>query len=232
MRPIVSFIGWHNAGKTTIIRGVAQNLRERGYKIAVIKATKHTDISLQRPGSDTSLYRQDGMEGVALVGPEEIALFQDNTGEPLKHLAFRMFPQADLVIGEGFKDAAEIPKIEVAGGATAEPPLRNTVSGVIAVVADSPRQGPVMFRPDQIQEISDFLERRFLNRRNRGEVSLFVDGVEIPLKRFVRRALTGIVHGFVQSLKFTDGAREVEIRLYTERYVDPPDSSVSTERRS
>ena len=212
MTPILTFIGWHNSGKTTVIREVVRRLRDRGYKIAVIKSTKHRGLNLDSPGSDSYLYGKDGIESVALVCPDELILFQENTGENLRHLAFRLFPDADLVIGEGFKHASGIPKIEVTRADTSKEPLRELVSDVRAVVSDYEVSFDKVFKISRIAELTDFIENSFLNDK-KDDVCLFVDGREVSLNNFVRNSLKGIIFGFINCLKFTQGAQKLEIRI-------------------
>jgi molybdopterin-guanine dinucleotide biosynthesis protein B len=212
MTPILTFIGWHNSGKTTVIREVVRRLRDRGYKIAVIKSTKHRGLNFDSPGSDSYLYGKDGIESVALICPDELILFQENTGEDLKHLAFRLFPDADLVIGEGFKHVSGIPKIEVARADESKEPLRESVSDVRAVVSDYEVSFDRVFKTSRIAELTDFIENSFLND-NKDDVCLFLDGREISLNNFVRNSLKGIIFGFINCLKFTKGAQKLEIRI-------------------
>jgi molybdopterin-guanine dinucleotide biosynthesis protein B len=213
--PIVTFIGRHNTGKTTLIRAVTRHLRARGYRVAVIKSTKHGHLEVHRPGSDSALFRADGVPGVALVGPEEIVLWQEPTREPIAHLAFRLFPDADIIICEGFKHAPDIPKIEVTRAAVSRELLKETVPGVIAVVADTAIDWNPAFRPDQDQEIAAFLENRYLasGPGPDEDVVLFVDQRLIPLNRYVRKSLLGTLSGFISALKGTNGAEELEIRI-------------------
>jgi|AntAceMinimDraft_9_1070365.scaffolds.fasta_scaffold00502_5 molybdopterin-guanine dinucleotide biosynthesis protein B len=212
MTPILTFIGWHNSGKTTVIREVVRRLRDRGYKIAVIKSTKHRGLNLDSPGSDSYLYGKDGIESVALICPDELILFQENTGENLKHLAFRFFPDADLVIGEGFKHASGIPKIEVTRADASKESLRGSVSDVRAVVSDYEISFDKVFKTSRITELTDFIENSFLNDK-KDDVCLFVDGCEISLNNFVRNSLKGIIFGFINCLKFTQDAQKLEIRI-------------------
>ena len=212
MTPILTFIGWHNSGKTTVIRKVVRRLRDRGYKIAVIKSTKHRGLNLDSPGSDSYLYGKDDIESVALICPDELILFQENTGENLKHLAFRLFPDADLVIGEGFKHASGIPKIEVTRPDASKEPLCESVSDVRAVVSDYEVSFDRVFKISQIAELTDFIENSFLNDK-KDDVCLFVDGREISLNNFVRNSLKGIIFGLINCLKFTQGAQKLEIRI-------------------
>lgn len=213
MTPILAFIGWHNSGKTTAIREVVRRLRDRGYKIAVIKSTKHRGLNLDSPGSDSYLYGKDGIESIALVCPDELILFQENTGENLRHLAFRLFPDADLVIGEGFKHASGIPKIEVTRADISKEPLRESISDVRAVVSDYEVSFDKVFKISQIAELTDFIENSFMNNK-KDDVCLFVNGREISLNNFVCNSLKGMILGFINCLKFTQGAQKLEIRIW------------------
>ena len=212
MTPILTFIGWHNSGKTTLIREVVRRLRDRGYKIAVIKSTKHRGLNLDSPGSDSCLYGKDGIESVALICPDDLILFQENTGEDLKHLAFRLFPDVDLVIGEGFKHASGIPKIEVTRADESKEPLRESISDVRAVVSDYEVSFDKVFKISQVAELTDFIENSFLND-NKNDMCLFVDGREISLNNFVQDSLKGIIFGFINCLKFTRDAQKLEIQI-------------------
>jgi len=212
MTPILTFIGWHNSGKTSLIREVVRRLRDRGYKIAVIKSTKHRGLNLDSPGSDSCLYGKDGIESVALICPDDLILFQENTGEDLKHLAFRLFPDVDLVIGEGFKHASGIPKIEVTRADESKEPLRESISDVRAVVSDYEVSFDKVFKISQVAELTDFIENSFLND-NKNDMCLFVDGREISLNNFVQDSLKGIIFGFINCLKFTRDAQKLEIQI-------------------
>ncbi len=49
MPPVISFIGWHNSGKTTLARQVVALLKAKGYVVAVIKSTKERGIAFDGP---------------------------------------------------------------------------------------------------------------------------------------------------------------------------------------
>ncbi len=163
MLPIITFIGWHNSGKTTLVTKVVAHLKERGYRVAVIKSTKETGIAFDAPGTDTARHRQAGADMVLLVAPDQMTMVTGKTDESLVDLAQRFCSDVDLVIGEGFKRAAGVPKIEVRREGD-QPLLREQVEGVIAmatdlVVPDVP--GCVRFQLDQGLEIADFIEKYF-----------------------------------------------------------------------
>ena len=160
MPPLIAFIGWHNSGKTTLACQVVAHLREKGYAVAVIKSTKESGIAFDQPGSDTFRYREAGAEGVALAAPDQLTVQLRPLACDLPELADRLFPEADIVVAEGFKHA-EVLKIEVRRDEQALL-LRDQVSGVIAVAADPPLAGDHCFRLDQSREIAELIENRLL----------------------------------------------------------------------
>ena len=162
MPPVISFIGWHNSGKTTLARQVVTLLKNRGYTVAVIKSTKESGIVFDSPSTDTAFYKAAGADSVALLAPDQLIVRSNPPGLDLATLAQRLFPEADIVIAEGFKHAASVPKIEVRRDDDT-PLLRDQVAGVIAVATDLPLQEGLRFRLDQSREIADLIMTRFLN---------------------------------------------------------------------
>lgn len=213
MPPIVSFIGWHNSGKTTLAGQVVAHLKQRGYRLAVIKSTKETNIPFDKPGTDTSVYREAGADCVSLVAPDQMVLMTPPPDLNLVALAHRYFADMDIVIAEGFKHARRVPKIEVSRGDTEL--LRNKVKGVIATATDRPITGDYIFRLDESAEIADFIEKRFLDNQQHipDPVVLMINGKKIVLKKFVQENLAGTIVGFVSTLKSTDSVEEIELRI-------------------
>lgn len=213
MPPIVSFIGWHNSGKTTLASQVVQHLQHRGYTVAVIKSTKDQNIGCDQEGTDTEIYRRAGAMGVMLAAPDQMILRTTGQGRNLTTLVHRYFPDVDIVIAEGFKHARRIAKVEVSRGESEL--LRDQVSGVIAVATDRRLVGDYVFRLDESRELADFLEKRFLKgeKNNQERVILMVDGKKIVLKDFVQDILANTVYGLVSSLKTPDTAGKIELRI-------------------
>lgn len=221
MVPIITFIGWHNSGKTTIIQEVVRHLKEENLRVAVIKSTKHTGIEFDRPGSDTDVYRKAGADAVTLIAPDQFVLMtakqDDENDGNLLSLVHRYFYQYDIVIGEGFKHERKIPKIEVIREGAE--PLGEQTHRVIATVSDQQVPGDVVFRPDETRRIAEFIMNKFLVEENKYEetVLLFVNGKKIPMKRFVQDALAGTVYGFVHSLKQTGDIADIELIIQVDR---------------
>lgn len=110
--PVVSVVGWHNAGKTTLIESLVAALKERGLRVAVIKHSQG-HFELDRPGSDSWRYMQAGSDVAVLVGATQMVTIEAYREEPdLGAILARLPVGIDLVITEGFK-RAPTPKIEV-----------------------------------------------------------------------------------------------------------------------
>ncbi len=208
---IIGFTGRHNSGKTTVIRKIIPELKARGYRVGVLKSTHHS-VSFNQPGKDTTLYRQEGVETVALCGPEEIALFQNRQDEGLERTIFRLFPDEDVIILEGFKNEQGIPRIEVA--VESSPELYNEINGVKAVITREAVQGRKVLDPDDPAALTDFIEKEIISPyQKEDEISIFINNRKLPLKLFVKNAVKGLITGFLKSLKFTEGAKKIDIRI-------------------
>ncbi|NDY41690.1 molybdopterin-guanine dinucleotide biosynthesis protein B [Dissulfurirhabdus thermomarina] len=215
MAPFVTFIGRHDSGKTTLARRVARHLLKKGYRVAVLKSTKETGLLPDDPpGTDTAGYREEGVAEVALVAPDGMVLRRKGLRESPRALAFRLFPDADIVLGEGFKHAEGVPKIEVARAEVSRSLLREEVPGVVAVAADFSVEGTSFDLADHAG-VARFIEERFLRPGGgaAGRPRLLVDGREVPLNAYVRGSLAGVLWGFIGALRGTAGAVCAEIRL-------------------
>jgi molybdopterin-guanine dinucleotide biosynthesis protein B len=162
MPPIVSFIGWHNSGKTTLTKQVVAQLKSRGYLVAVIKSTKETGIAVDQPGTDTALYKSIGADAIALLAPDQLIIQRKPPQMELVALAQFLFPEVDIVIAEGFKQASQVPKIEVRRDPEA-PLIFQTVAGVVAIASDLPVSGLKQFGLDQSREIADYIQAQYLS---------------------------------------------------------------------
>ncbi len=110
MSSVVTFIGWHDSGKTTLVKQVVAELKKLGYRVAVIKSSNDSGIQFDTPGTDTFMHKEAGAESVMLVAPDQMVLQTKNSGLSLRTLAHRYFPEVDIVIGEGFKTAKKFLK--------------------------------------------------------------------------------------------------------------------------
>ena len=213
MTAIVSFIGWQDSTKNTLAAGVVTHLKRMGLRVAVIKSSDKSDIRFDTPGTDTFVHRRAGAEEVMLVAPDQMVLLATAKQLSLTTLAHRYFPDADIVIGEGFKEARQIAKIEVI--TNPEQQLRREVSGVIAVATDLDISADYVFKLNEAAEIADFIRKRFIDdeRKRPDKTALLVNGRKIVLKRFIQDSLAGVVAGYIESLKINEELKDIELRI-------------------
>jgi molybdenum cofactor guanylyltransferase/molybdopterin-guanine dinucleotide biosynthesis protein MobB len=143
---VVGVAGWKNSGKTTLVARLVADLVARGYRVATVKHTHH-DISPDETGTDSARHRAAGAHEVALVSPRRWTLngiVRDEDEPPLAAVVAALGP-ADIVIVEGYKQAA-IPKIEVRRSGQGEgAPLANRDPLVFAIASDTAIDGGVDF---------------------------------------------------------------------------------------
>ncbi len=216
MSAIVTFIGWHDSGKTTLASAVVSELKKLGYRVAVIKSSNDSGLEFDTPGTDTYKHKEAGADSVLFVAPDQMVLQTGYSNLSLTTLAHRYFPDVDIVIGEGFKTARKTAKIEVCRNVDQK--LRREVHGVIAVATNLEGvAGDYVFRLDEAPEIAAFIEKRFLlrkgARRQRERTALLVNGHKIPIKDYIQEALAETVHGFVKTLKIGQDIEEIELRI-------------------
>ena len=103
--------GSKNVGKTTLITKLVSRMAQQGMKVAVIKHDGH-DFDCDMPGTDSYAYTHAGAYGAACFSDHRMFVQRVGTGEREEEL-IRFFPDADMILLEGFKDNAAYPKIEV-----------------------------------------------------------------------------------------------------------------------
>lgn len=162
---VFAISGIKNSGKTTLICNLLDIFKEKGIKAAVIKHDGH-EFSADVPGTDTYRQLQTGAYATAVfsAGKFMVVKQQPHTSETE---LMQFFPEADLILLEGFKYST-YPKIEIvrrgnsekcvcdetylmAVATNLEPEKRNALS--------LPEHIPV-FDLDSAEEIADFILSR------------------------------------------------------------------------
>ena len=164
MTQVVSFIGHHNSGKTTILAQVITILLERGFRVGAVKHAPHLD-DMDSRDSDSAHLREAGAEQTLLISGDTCALFWDaDPDKPIERLIERLFAGYDLVLVEGYKHGP-FPKIEIYRRLdTRADPLAGEVE-VMAVVTKEKvavPDGVKVLSPRRPDEVADFIEEKFL----------------------------------------------------------------------
>lgn len=161
----VSFVAKSGTGKTTLLEKVIAHLKEKGYRVGVIKHDAHR-FEIDHPGKDSHRLTAAGADTMLISSPEKLALVKKHEASPgIEELIAAYFRDVDIVLTEGFRRSG-LPKIEVhrkernsdllCRGNSRDPTL-------IAVASDEPLSLDVpVFDLDDPAPIVEFLIDTFL----------------------------------------------------------------------
>jgi len=132
-RKVIAVSGVKNSGKTTVLEKLVAELTARGVKTAVIKHDGHS-FEPDRPGTDTYRHLTAGAVGTAVFDGEkfQVTRYAAVTEEDL----IALFPDADLILLEGFKGSSW-PKVEVVRSGNSDGSVCDP-SALLALVTDLP----------------------------------------------------------------------------------------------
>ena len=211
---IVSIVGYKKSGKTTLVEKMIPIIKSKGYKFGVLKYTGE-GLPQEGESKDTAKFRAAGAEMVGLCGEDHFSLFKagGRPALPLDRLAAFFFPEADLILTEGFKKQP-FPKIALLSDGQEEILLAEVKGVVLATVGPrAVRDDLPHFQPGEAERIVTFLEQRFLRERNEPRIRVWLDGKRIPMKDFVQDIIIRGIMGMVGTLKGFLPARRVDITL-------------------
>jgi molybdopterin-guanine dinucleotide biosynthesis protein MobB len=161
----VSFVAKSGTGKTTLLEKVIRELKNRDYKVGVIKHDAHR-FDIDHPGKDSYRLTAAGADTMLISSPEKLAMIKRHPASPpLDELLETYFGDMDIVLTEGFKKSG-MPKIEInrrersatliCRGEEHDPTL-------IAVASDHPLEVDVpLLDLNNPVEVADFVENTFL----------------------------------------------------------------------
>ena len=162
---VVSFVAKSGTGKTTLLEKVIVHLKERGYRLGVIKHDAHR-FDIDHPGKDSYRLTAAGADTMLISSPEKLAIVKKHAeSPPIEELLATYFDDVDLVLTEGFKKST-MPKIEInrqersttllCRGEEHDPTL-------VAVASDAKLDldVPVLDLNDA-EAVADFIEEKFL----------------------------------------------------------------------
>lgn len=166
MTTVIAIAGHSGSGKTTLIEKLLPVLNKTGLRVATIKHTHH-HVALDSSGKDSWRHKQAGAVASMLLTPSGMQLVTDAIEcVELEPLAQRYFFDMDLVLAEGFSEAAGA-RIEVLRTACCTVPRCAMNDGLIAIVTDADVHMHVPhFNLDDIAGIARFITDTFAPARN------------------------------------------------------------------
>ncbi len=101
--PVIVVVGSKASGKTTVVEGLVRELTKRGYRVATAKHVDIKGFSMDAEGKDTWRHSTAGANPVVSVSDVETAILIKNVGGEFSlDRIFRLMPQVDIIVLEGF----------------------------------------------------------------------------------------------------------------------------------
>ncbi len=230
---LLSISGYHNAGKTTLSLSLCEILKNKGYKIAVIKSSKEKNIFTDIPEKDTWLYREAGIPVVGFFQENIFTLYLNPKNLNLFSLKdwytyfLSLLWNFNLVILEGFKGFDMVHKIWVVKEKSEDlKKIKGEVRNLLGfVVKDELEKWKSLYPEERFflfddkQKIADFIEE--LIKAYEPRVLLRVNDKKIPLKNFVEDILIYPLIGFIKALKgVPEKIEDIEIKIKLNKKLD------------
>ena len=134
---MVAVSGVKDSGKTTLIEEMLPLLAAAGLNTAVIKHDGHSFLP-DPPGTDTGRFMAAGAWGTAIFDGEKYKVVKRRSVD--EDALISLFPEADLILLEGFKHSPW-PKLELVREGNSASPVCDPAT-LLALVTDLPIQLP------------------------------------------------------------------------------------------
>jgi molybdopterin-guanine dinucleotide biosynthesis protein MobB len=201
MRSIVSFVGKSGSGKTTLLEKVITELKQRGYRVAIIKHSHHQN-DLDTAEKDTWRFTRAGTVFSAINSLDHLAVYHrmDNFFDPLDISNYILWDY-DILLTEGFK-GSNYPKIEVHNSEQGTD-LVTDPSLLLAIVTDAPLpvSVPQMTR-DDISGVADIIEKTIASHKGENNIAIVINGKSAPVSPFMQdllsRTFTAMIPGLTK----------------------------------
>ena len=156
MAAVIAVSGVKNAGKTTLIEKLLPALNARGVKTAVLKHDGHS-FAADREGTDTCRFLAAGAMGAAIFDGEKFQAVKFTEVSEIDLIA--LYPEADLILLEGFK-WTDYPKLELVRSGVSDAPVCNPET-LIALVTDTNCivPGVPAFGFEDVDALADLLQK-------------------------------------------------------------------------
>ena len=156
MAAVIAVSGVKNSGKTTLIEKLLPALKARGLKTAVLKHDGHS-FAADREGTDTRRFLAAGAMGAAIFDGEKFQAVKFAAVTEQELIA--LYPEADLILLEGFK-WTDYPKIELVRRGISERPVCRPET-LLALVTDTDCRisGVPVYGFEDVEPLADLLKK-------------------------------------------------------------------------
>jgi molybdopterin-guanine dinucleotide biosynthesis protein MobB len=157
---VFGIVGRQDSGKTHLVERLVRELRGRRLCVSTLKHTHHHAPQLEPAHKDSARHRAAGAHEVLLASDHGWFLSRAGTGTtpPLRELLRELSP-CDLVLVEGYKHEAAVPRLEVYRGG--EPPLAQADPTLLAIACPATLALPTLALPrldlDGTALVADFV---------------------------------------------------------------------------
>lgn len=167
--PVITVVGYSNAGKTRCMTELIARLTQRGYRVAAAKHC-HDAFQLDVEGKDSWKHQQAGAAISLLSNGHQFAALVSAPHPPtLAELSERYAHDADILLAEGFS-WEPFPKILVTICDNLYEERVAPNQQVIALVGEKPFDFPLpQFTFHQLEDLAWLLEQHYLSPRSRKE---------------------------------------------------------------
>jgi molybdopterin-guanine dinucleotide biosynthesis protein MobB len=212
MRSIVSFVGKSGSGKTTLLEKVITELKQRGYKVAIIKHSHHEN-DLDTAEKDTWRFTRAGTEFSAINSLDHLAIYHRMSDffDPLDISNFILWDY-DILLTEGFK-GSNYPKIEVHNSQQGKD-LVTDPSLLLAAVTDEPLPISVpQLTRDDISGVADIIEKTIISQKGVSNIAMVINGKPAPVSPVMQDLLTRTFAAMIPGLTHDNEINSLHISL-------------------
>lgn len=203
MAPIISVVGKSSSGKTTFICKIIKELKRRKNQVGVIKHTPEGfDMDKTK---DNSRFFNEGADIVVAVSLKEMLLLEKLQSQKLQDIVDNYFKGMDIVLVEGYK-FEKYPKILIYSNKK-----ELSYSNIFAVISDTKIKGICTIRLNEIKEVVDMIEKKYLTKKE--EVEIKIDNKKIPLNPFVQEFIKNSILGMLKCLKGAEEKGDISIKI-------------------
>lgn len=163
--PVLGFAAFSGTGKTTLLTQLVPLLRQRGWRIGVIKHSHHS-FEIDKQGKDSYILRQAGALQTIIASSRRTVVIEQHQPVTTLERLLQWLASDDLhiILVEGFKHYS-IPKIEIYRPVLGYPPLYRRDPTIIAVATDAPLNDTISLPILDInapEAIANFIQHQFL----------------------------------------------------------------------